>query len=239
MTAKKSTLVDCNNCEFSCIRDLLTNDDRLGLFERLLKRQQQVLKGETVFRHGQPFHAGYAVTSGTFMSYRLLEGGEEQVLGFHLPGEPFGLDGVRNSKYEYTTKALEEGFVCELGFHDLGLLGDSYQEFQEQLILVMSGQLIQAQRQSLLAARPSAEERLAAFLLNLSQRLSARGFNATDFRLSMSRKAIACYLGLAEGTVSRVFKRFEAQKLLAISAKKVHLLDADGLDAYARILHSG
>jgi len=227
--------VTCSNCDFSEIQDVILGVEDLTKVAQLLKRRQQVPKGEGLFRAGQPFHAAYAVKSGTFMSYRLLENGEEQVLGFHLPGELVGLDAIKDQHYSYSAKALEAGSICELYFNDLVLLGDGYVEAQDSLIRAMGGQINHAQRQSLLAARQAADERIAAFLINLADRLGQRDFCATNLRLAMSRQQIASYLGVAVETISRGLKRFQTLGLLKVSGKQIELLDRAALENIAHI----
>jgi len=227
--------VACNNCDFSEIQDVILGVDDVSVVSQLLKRRQQMPKGEGLFRAGQPFHAAYAVKSGTFMSYRLLEDGDEQVLGFHLPGELIGIDAIREGSYSYSAKALESGSICELYFNDLALLGKGYVDAQDSLIRVMGGQISRAQRQSLLAARQSADERIAAFLLNLSERFNTRDICSTNLRLAMSRQHIASYLGVAVETISRGLKRFQSMGLLKVSGKQIELLDKPGLENIARV----
>jgi CRP/FNR family transcriptional regulator len=70
-----------------------------------------------------------------------------------------------------------------------------------------------------------AEERLAAFLLNLSQRFSARGYSHTEFHLRMTREEIGSYLGLKLETVSRAFSRFREVGLISVQQKHVRILD--------------
>ncbi len=231
---RKQDTVTCANCDFYGILGVLNSLGNDAQVNCILKRRQPLAKGETLFRADQPFHAAYAVTGGSLMSYQLLEGGDEQVLGFHFPGELFGLDGLRAKRYGYTVRALEPSLVCELRFEDLNILGDRYPAFQEQLIELMSGQILHVQRQTLLASRQSSDERLAAFLLNIAERLAKRGFPAKEFRLPMSRQDISSYLGLAVETVSRLFRRFQEQGLLKASGKHVCLLDVGKLEAIAR-----
>ena len=77
----------------------------------------------------------------------------------------------------------------------------------------------------------SAVERLAAFLLNLSRRFSARGYSTSDFHLRMTREEIGSYLGLKLETVSRLFSRFQAEALVEVQQKHVRILDIPGLEA--------
>jgi len=227
--------VACDNCDFSEIQDVMLGIEDVSVVSQLLKRRQQVPKGEGLFRAGQPFHAAYAVKSGTFISYRLLDDGEEQVLAFHLPGELIGMDAIMDKKYSYSAKALEPGSICELYFNDLAKLGAGYVDAQDSLIRVMGSQIGEAQRNSLLAARQSADERIAAFLLNMSDRLGKRDFCSMNLRLAMSRQHIASYLGVAVETISRGLKRFQAMGLLKVSGKQIELLDREELENIARV----
>jgi len=227
--------VACDNCDFSEIQDVLLGVEDASVVSQLLKRRQQLPKGEGLFRAGQPFHAAYAVKSGALMSYRFLEDGEEQVLGFHLPGELIGLDAIKDGVHSYSVRALEASSVCELYFNDLAMLGEGYVDAQGSLLKVMGGQINRELRQSLLAARQSADERIAAFLLNLSDRLGNRDFCSVNLRLAMSRQQIASYLGVAVETISRGLKRFQSLGLLKVSGKQIELLDRGGLEDVARI----
>jgi len=76
----------------------------------------------------------------------------------------------------------------------------------------------------------NAEERLAAFLLNLSQRLKARGYSSTEFHLRMTRAEIGSYLGMTLETVSRTFSAFQQQRLLEVDKRHIRIIDLDGLN---------
>jgi CRP/FNR family transcriptional regulator len=82
-----------------------------------------------------------------------------------------------------------------------------------------------------LLGRSTAEERVASFILSLSERFRRRGFSATDFFLSMSRQEIGSYLGLALETVSRLFTRFQDERILKVERKHVQILDIDRLSS--------
>jgi len=229
--------VACVNCGLYGILGVLSKleDSTPEHMEKILKRRQVVAKGENLFRSGQPFHALYAVKSGSFKSYSYLENGQEQVVGFHFPGDLLGLEAVSSAKYSHSSRALEGSSVCELGFEELDLMREHFQQFQEQLILLLSDQVLREQRQSGLSVRQSADERVAAFLIGLSCRLAERGLDADEFRLAMSRQDIASYLGLAVETVSRILKLFSERGLLSVQSKKINLIDKPGLKEIAHI----
>jgi len=75
----------------------------------------------------------------------------------------------------------------------------------------------------------TAEQRLAAFLLNISIRFKARGYSPVEFNLRMSREEIGCYLGIKLETVSRMFSEFRRKRLVDTDGKQIHILDLAGL----------
>jgi CRP/FNR family transcriptional regulator len=233
------TEVACEECGLFGFLRLLTVIDPQG--ERseplagVLSRRTRIPKGETLYRHGQQLQAVFAVKSGAFKSYTLLDTGEEQVTSFHFPGELIGLDALKGNRHQYTVKALEDSSVCQLQFRELERSGVRLAEFREQMIKAMSEKIGEQSRLLLVSSRPSAEERLAAFVLNVSRRLEVRGFPSEAFRLAMSRQDIASYLGLAVETVSRMFKRFQAEGLLSVSGKQLRILNRTALQLLAKV----
>ncbi|MBF0370787.1 MAG: helix-turn-helix domain-containing protein [Magnetococcales bacterium] len=231
----KMRTVTCEKCELHGFLHILGGmvHGEESLLEKLLIRQQPVPKGETLFRERHPFYAIFAVKSGSFKSYT-TDNQEERVLGFHLPGELLGLDAFLSPAYSSTVRALEESEVCTLAIRDLAISESDLTKVQTQVIRVLTHQINEERRQSLLAARRTAEERLAAFLLNISDRYQKRGLPGDIFRLTMLRPDIANFLGLAMETVSRILQRFREQELLSINGKQVQLLDIPCLQAIAR-----
>ena len=227
--------VACCHCPLFDILNLLTDLGKSNpeAEDKILNRWQWVAKGETLFRAGQPFQSIYAVKSGSFKGVRLGDKGRKHVTGFCLPGDILGLASVGSSKYHCTLYALEDSRVCELCFEKIMLFGGHMRAFEGALIKLMSRQIDYEQRQSVLASRPSAEESLAAFLLNLSGRLEEKGLQGRLLQLSMSRTDIAGYLGLAVETVSRTLKNFHARGFVDVSSKQVHLLNVLELHAIA------
>lgn len=229
---KRTLEIACDQCQLFGVLGVLKPleaSDRQA-FEHLLQRKLPLVKSQVLFHAGQPFNGIYAVQSGSFKSISQQGGNEEQVVGFHLPGELLALDAVSSSHYSRTVMALETSTVCLLQLEDMKKLGKKYPAFQEQLIQAMSTHIQQEQQQAALAAKQSAEGRLAAFLLSLSKRQAHDGAPVTELHMSMSRPDIASYLGLAMATVSRIIQCFQAQELLTVSGKWVTLIDIDGLE---------
>jgi CRP/FNR family transcriptional regulator len=219
--------VACKNCSlFQLSLPVGLGEPDLALLERIVKRQRVIRRGEHLFRPGDPFLFVYAVNAGSIKTYTPIHGDADQVSGFHLPGEMLGLDAIDTETHHCGAVALETSGVCELPINRLEELGNVVTGLQRQLLRVLSKQILHDQTLQVLQCKKSAEERLAALLLSLSIRYKRRGFSASEFNLSMSRRDMASYLGLAEETVSRLFNRFHEQGLIANATRKhVVLLD--------------
>lgn len=206
-----------------------TSERDLEKLDSIIRRRPPMKRGETLFEEGAPFKSIYAVRSGSIKSYSATSDGQEQVTGFHLPGELLGLDAIDSGIHPSTARALETTSVCEIPFNDLRSLSVRIETLQEHMLRVMSKEIHHDQSLLLLLGKKSADERLAAFLLSVSNRYRERGFSSVEYNLSMSRTDIGNYLGLAVETVSRLFTRFQEEGLLAVQRKHIRILDLERL----------
>lgn len=204
--------------------------DRL---DEIIKRNRPLHKGEHLFNTGDNFHSIYAVRSGSIKTFTESEQGDEQITGLYLPGELIGLDAIHDEKHPCSAIALETTSLCEMPFDTLEDLSTQIPELHHQLFRVMSKEIASDQSLLMLMAQKSADERLAAFLVNLSSRLKARNFSETEFNLSMSRKDIGNYLGLTIETISRTFSRFQSEGILSTQRKYVNIHQLDALKELA------
>ncbi len=195
------------------------------LLDRIIKRRRLLKRGEHLFRPGDSFLFVYAVKSGSVKTYTPIRDGADQVTGFHLPGELLGLDSIDRRVHQCGARALETSSACELPLNRLEELGTVVTSVQRQMLRILSKQILHDQTLQVLLCKKTAEERLAAFFLSLSNRYKSRGFSALEYKLTMSRQDIASYLGLAEETVSRLFTRFQEQKLIKVTRRHVRLLN--------------
>jgi len=186
--------------------------------------------GDHVFRKGDPFDAIAAVRAGTVKTYVIDREGRERVLGFHLPGEVVGLDAIDGEHYPCNAVALDTVALCRFSFPRMAELAARLPGLQKHLFRLLSRDIGTANR---LAGDWSADQRMAAFLLGLSQRLASRGFSPRRFQLTMARTDIGNYLRLAPETVSRVLKRFQDDGLLVVDRREVELSDIARLQAIA------
>jgi CRP/FNR family transcriptional regulator len=166
------------------------------------------------------------VRAGFFKASVVLEDGRDQVTGFHMAGEIVGMDGIGTERHSSDVIALEDSEVCIIPYARLEEAG-----MQRQLHKAMSRELVRDQGVMMLLGTMRAEERLAAFLLNLSTRFVARGFSQSEFHLRMTREEIGSYLGLSLETVSRLFSRFQEEGLIAVRQKHIVIHDIPGLKA--------
>ncbi len=222
--------LSCKNCSLAelCLpRGLDAAEiDRL---QRAIAPRRPLQRGNALYRPGDRFHALYAVKSGTMKSLITTRDGEEQVVGFHMPGELLGLDGLHHEKHTCTAVALERTTVCELPFSQIEAICRDYPGLQREMCSLLGREINEEQNMLLLLAKRTAEERLASFLLSLSARYRRRGYSDTEFILSMSRHDIANYLGLAPETISRLFSRLSADGLLSVDRRHVRIHDRNQL----------
>jgi CRP/FNR family transcriptional regulator len=188
-------------------------------------------EGEHIFREGDPFNAIAAVRGGTVKTYVNDANGREQVQGFFLPGEVIGLSAISQSRYPCNAVALDSVILCRFSFPNIAALAARMPGLQRQLFRLLSLDIGKA---ALLAGNYSADERMAAFLISMSRRYAARGFSPNRFLLTMTRTDIANYLRLAAESVSRVFRRFQDERLISVDRRDIELLDRPALEELAR-----
>ena len=99
---------------------------------------------------------------------------------------------------------------------------------QHHVHKIMSREIVREHGVMLLLGSMRAEERLAAYLLNLAQRLHARGFSKSELVLRMTREEIGSFLGLKLET-SRTFSKFVDDGIVDVKQRHVHILNTQAL----------
>ncbi len=228
----------CRNCSLStlCLPVGLEPED-LDVFDSIVKRSKPLRKGEHLFYEGEVFQSVYIIRSGTIKGYHSTSDGEEQISGFFLPSELLGISGVELGTYPISAQVLETTIVCEIPYEKLDNLCEIIPRLRKQVLMIMGRRIREDQQMKLLLSQKSASERIASFLIGLSERYARRGFSSQAFRLAMSRNEIGNYLGLALETVSRVFSRFQKCALINANGKEIEIINmlklreiADSLD---------
>lgn len=210
-------------------------DDEMLKLEELVKKGGLIAPQDTIYHQDEDFKSLYAVRLGCIKTYRMTEDGREQVTGFYLPGEIFGMDGIGSGRYTNSAVALETCSACELPFAQLENLSRSIPQLQHHVFRLLGNEIAQDQQHITLLSKNTAEERMAALLLSLSSRFAARKQSALRFRLPMSRADIGNYLGLTVETVSRVLGKMQKLGVLSVDNKEVEILDTAKLQAQAGV----
>ena len=225
-----SIKVACSQCSLRelCLSEGLSKEE-LDKLDSMVGARRKLRRGQHLYRAGDSFEALYAIRTGFFKTDVLLEDGRDQVTGFQMTGEILGMDGISGESHSCNAVALEDSEVCLIPFAQLEHLSREVQALQHNFHKVMSRELVRDQSLMMLLGTMRAEERLAAFLLNMSQRFTSRGYSPAEFHLRMTREEIGSYLGLKLETVSRAFSRFQEEGFIAVQQKHIRILNIEGL----------
>jgi len=207
------------------------SDEELERIDALIGMRLKIKRGEKLFREGDPFCNLYAVRTGFFKTCMLSVGGWAQVTGFQMAGEIIGLDGIVNDHHTCSAIALEDAEICAMPFDRLEDLSREVNALQHHVHKMMSREIVREHGVMLLLGSMRAEERLAAFLLNLAQRLNLRGFSKSELILRMTRQEIGSYLGLKIETISRTFSKLTDDGIVEVKQRHVRILNLDKLRA--------
>ena len=218
--------VACSQCNLRelCLPFGLSDAD-MGRLDKLIGGGRKLKRGQHLYRAGDPFESIFAVKAGFFKTDVLTEDGRDQVTGFQMAGEILGMDGISTEVHTCNALALEDSEVCLIPFTELEMLSSEIPSLQHHLHKVMSREIVRDHGVMMLLGTMRAEERLAAFLLNLSQRFTARGCSPAEFHLRMTREEIGSYLGLKLETVSRAFSHFQDEGLISVQQKHICIID--------------
>jgi len=222
--------VACSSCN---LRELCLpmglNAQEMGQLDTLISTRKRVKRGDALFSVGDQFTSLYAIRSGFFKTCVTTADGRDQVTGFQMAGEIIGLDGIVSDRHACDAVALEDAEVCVMPFDQVEELSRQFTTLQHHVHRIMSREIVRDHSVMLLLGSMRAEERLAAFLLNLVQRLQARGFSPSEFNLRMTREEIGSYLGMKLETVSRTFSKFVDDGIVEVKQRYVHVKDAEAL----------
>ena len=228
--AGQSIKIACSNCN---LRELCMpmglSPTELERIDEVVASRRKVKRGDTLFRSGEKFNSLFAIRIGFFKTCVTTEDGREQVTGFQMAGEVIGLDGIVSDVHTCNAIALEDAEVCIMPFDRIEELSREVNALQHHVHKIMSREIVRENGVMLLLGSMRAEERLAAFLLNLMQRLHARGFSQSELVLRMTREEIGSYMGLKLETVSRTFSKFVEDGIIEVKQRHIRILNIDAL----------
>jgi CRP/FNR family transcriptional regulator len=205
------------------------NQDEMQKLDEVVEKRRRVKQGDALFSSGETFTSLYAIRTGFFKTCVISEDGREQVTGFQMAGEIIGMDGIVSDHHNCSAVALEDAEVCVMPFSDIENLSRELPGLQRHVHKIMSREIVRENGVMMLLGNMRAEERLAAFLLNLVQRLHARGLSQSELVLRMTREEIGSYLGLKLETVSRAFSKFSEEGIIEVKQRYVKIVAPEAL----------
>lgn len=227
--AKRCDAGVCGHCAQPCVLGTLSSGLRLDLRDFPELKERHLGRGEYLFHASGGFESLYAVRSGMLKVSVLTEDGREQITGFFLPGDLVGLDSVGLRQHASSAAALDDTVVCELPFALLERHGQSVPRIQAALFRMLSGQIRREQSTLLLLGSLRAEERLAQFLIDLSERVHCDPVCGTAIGMPMTREEIGSYLGLKLETVSRTLSKLHRDGVIEVVKRGVRIREVNKL----------
>tara|TARA_R110002110_G_scaffold167482_1_gene368489 strand:- start:38438 stop:39223 length:786 start_codon:yes stop_codon:yes gene_type:complete len=224
----------------TCTRKSSCQVNRLALnfienYEDWMIKRSTYNEGEEVLSSDGDHEGLYVVKSGVYESYTMDSEGDFKVIGFHMPGDFFGIGKSNENQYYHYVKALESGTVCKIGFSVFEEYSSNNYNLTMSLINLLGEIVSQNDKSIFLHSRMDAKRRFANFILDMSRRTGKAGFGKGSFKLYMSRSDIANYLGLSTETISRLFTRFKERNILTVEYRLIHIND---MKALYEIAHS-
>ena len=199
---------------------------------------RELKRAARLYRSGDAFNSIYFVRRGFFKTLKRRGDGRAQVTGFFMSGELLGMDGIAPNIYTCDAVALQDSEACVFSYVRLAEFSRRNESVQRQFHKAMGSEIERVQGLVALLGTRRAEERIALFLLNLSQRFAARGYSPTEFVLPMTRDDIGSYLGLTIETVSRMLAMFQGAGLIRVESRHIQIRDSAGLRQTAGWTHS-
>jgi len=203
--------------------------DEMKKVDEVVEKRRRIKQGELLFSNGETFTSLYAIRTGFFKTCVTSADGREQVTGFQMAGEIIGMDGIVSDHHNCNAIALEDAEVCVMPFASVEDLSRELPGLQRHVHKIMSREIVRENSVMMLLGNMRAEERLAAFLLNLVQRLHARGLSQSELVLRMTREEIGSYLGLKLETVSRTFSKFSEEGIIEVKQRHVKIIAPEAL----------
>ncbi len=216
----------CEHCAVRrlCLPVSLDTKD-VHFMSELVERRGPLKRGDIIYKAGDKFTSLFAIQTGAVKTYGLTSEGQEQITGFHLPGELVGMDAINSSIHPCHAVALENTWVCEIPYNKMEELGGKLPSLQREFVRVLSREILADQDTLMMIAKLTAEQRVVRLLNNIYQRMRLRMGNIEEIRLPMTREDMANYLGLTQETVSRVLAHLRDEGLIEVSNRRVRFVD--------------
>lgn len=223
ISAIKSSCANCSLHQLCLPMGL--NEDDIGRLDKIIGRRRRIPRDTHLYRTEEPFKSLYAIRYGHFKTCQINPSGEQQITGFQMACELLGMDAISADVHHCDAIALEDSEVCEIPFSSLEQLFGELPTLLRHFHRIMSQEITREQNVMLLLGNMRAEQRFAAFLVNISARYAARGYSSTNFQLRMTREDIGNYLGLTIESISRLLSRFKKNHWIEVNKRDVVILN--------------
>ena len=218
----------CATCEirsYSFCRCL--KDDQLNIFSKI-SSEKEFKNKQTVFLQEEESKNLYNITQGNIKIYKLLRDGRIQIIGFLYPGDFFG--SYKKGKYNYSAESIGDVKLCVFKQEVLDNYLEKNMNLAKELLHMTSHELTLAQDRIGILGKLNANQRMAAFILNISKQRARIGWQDNPISLPMVRQDIADYLGLTLETVSRELTKLKTSNLIKVlSSSQIYLRDKASL----------
>jgi CRP/FNR family transcriptional regulator len=230
----QSSAVGCCSCRLASQCLPFSLDGRgTEVLERIAQPTPRLEKGAILHHRGNPFESLYVVQVGAIKGVSAERHGQEGIARFYLPGEIVGLHAIDRGSFSLSLVALETTALCRIPYATFQTQAAQSPSLMHWLLRRISAEIRHEQEARLALASGNAAQVLARALIDLGERFAQGGLSATRLRLPMTRCELGGYLGLTPETMSRLFRRFSRQRLVAADRREIELLDVERLRALA------
>jgi CRP/FNR family transcriptional regulator len=207
------------------------------LVASLLPVKKRVVRaGEVIYRMGEALETLALVHCGSFKSVAYTDDGREQLIGVHFREEWLGIDAISSGTYGADVVAVDVGSIWTINYRQLAAAACKSLPLTLILHRAMSWALNREREAMLMLGSLSAEARVAAFLLTLSDAHESSGRSGAMLVLRLSRAEIGSYLGLALETVSRALAKLARESIIRLNStngREIDIIDLGRLRALA------
>lgn len=199
-----------------------------ALFPLAREQRIRLTRGESLFHAHDQVVGVYAVKAGFLKTCIPLPDGQSKIAGFHAMGAVLGLDSLGSDAHRSDAIALSGCEVCIIPL-------DKFEKLLEQpaesvhMRQLLSCEIARADAHAATIGLLTSKQRVATFLLDMSDRWDDQGYSKNEFVLFMSRKEIGNFLGLTFETVSRTLSYFQARKWITVQGKNLQIRDMPAL----------
>ncbi len=208
------------------------NEHETRLLDQIIVRKK-IARDSYLYRIGDQFTSLYAVRVGHFKTYQENLAGDRQINGFQMSGDLLGMDAISSALHQCDAVALDDSEVCMIPYTQLETLFTEMPILMRHFHRVMSEEIMGEQNVIMILGNMYAEQRFAAFLINLSRRYALRGYSPTRFQLRMTREDIGNYLGLTMESVSRMIAKMRKDGLIEVRQRDVEVFNLSALNKLA------